>query len=216
MNLRPLLAPKSIAIVGASESSDSWAPEIYGSLVHLGYEGRLYPVHPKYEEVWGMRCYPSLLALPEPVDLAVFVVRGDRVVAMMDECAKAGVRSMMVVASGFAEAGPEGRELQATLRAKALKHGIPVLGPNIEGFVNYTDKVAPYGTLPPLDPIAGDIAVISQSGTVAWAMVQQASDRGVGLRIALGVGNEAVVGLGDMYEWAARDPETPQLHRDAA
>lgn len=208
MNLGPLLAPKSIAIVGASESPDSWAPEIYSSLLHHGFEGKVYPVHPKYDSVWGLPCYRSVLELPRGVDLAVFVIRADRVVASIDDCAKAGIKSLMVVASGFAESGAEGRALQEELKAKALKHRIPLLGPNIEGFVNYTDKVAPYGTLPPPSPVAGDISVISQSGTVAWAMNQQASDRGVGLRIILGVGNEAVIGLGDMYEWAARDPKT--------
>ena len=81
-------------------------------------------------------------------------------------------------------------------------------GPNVEGYVNYVDGVAPYGTTPPPDPVAGAVSVLSQSGTVAWAMNQMASDRGVGLRIILGVGNEAVIGLGDMFEWAARDPHT--------
>ena len=83
-----------------------------------------------------------------------------------------------------------------------------MLGPNVEGFVNYVDRVAPYGTTPPPEPVPGSISVISQSGTVAWAMNQLASDRGVGLRIILGVGNEAVLGLGEMFEWAASDPKT--------
>ncbi len=114
----------------------------------------------------------------------------------------------MVVSSGFAEAGEEGAALQAELREAALRTRIPVLGPNVEGFVNYVDRVAPYGTTPPPEPLPGTISVISQSGTVAWAMNQLASDRGVGLRIILGVGNEAVLGLGDMFEWAAADPKT--------
>ena len=114
----------------------------------------------------------------------------------------------MVVSSGFAEAGAEGRALQEELRAAAVRTGIPILGPNVEGFVNYVDHVAPYGTTPPPNPVPGVISVISQSGTVAWAMNQLASDRGVGLRIILGVGNEAVLGLGDMFAWAASDPKT--------
>ncbi len=207
-DLRPLLAPKSIAIVGASESSDSWAPEIERSLEHLGYDGELYPINPKYEEVWGRPCLSSVRELPRGVDLAVIVVPARAAVRMVDDCGTAGVRGVMVVSSGFAEAGEEGRELQAELRAVALRHKLPVLGPNVEGFVNYVDKVAPYGTTPPPDPVPGVISVISQSGTVAWAMNQLASDRGAGLRIILGVGNEAVVGLGDMFEWAAADPHT--------
>jgi acetate---CoA ligase (ADP-forming) len=188
-DLGPLLAPRSIAIVGASESPDSWAPEIYRSLQHLGYEGELYPINPKYDEVWGRPCLDSVLELPRGVDLVVFVVPARLVVRMIDDCGAAGVRGIMVVSSGFAEAGDLGRALQADLRDAALRSGIPVLGPNVEGFVNYVDKVAPYGTTPPPEPVAGSISVISQSGTVAWTMNQLASDRGVGIRIVLGVGN---------------------------
>ena len=206
--LEPLLAPRSIAIIGASEAADSWAPEIERSLRHVGYAGALHPVNPKYDTVWGVPCVPSIADLPRNVDLVVFVVPARLVVGMIDDCAAQGVRSVMVVSSGFAEAGDEGRALQDRLREAALRHHLPVLGPNVEGFVNYVDHVAPYGTTPPADPVAGSISVISQSGTVAWTMNQMASDRGVGLRIILGVGNEAVLGLGDLFSWAADDPHT--------
>jgi acyl-CoA synthetase (NDP forming) len=207
-DLRPLLAPRSIAVVGASESPDSWAPEIERSLRHLGFDGDLYPVNPKYDEVWGRPCLSSVAELPKAVDLVVFVVPARVVVRMIDDCGARGVRGIMVVSSGFAEAGDEGRALQAELREAALRNRIPVLGPNVEGFVNYVDHVAPYGTTPPAAPLPGGISVISQSGTVAWTMNQMASDRAVGLRIILGVGNEAVLGLGDLFTWAAADPKT--------
>jgi acyl-CoA synthetase (NDP forming) len=207
-DLTPLLAPRSIAVVGASESPDSWAPEIERSLRHLDYDGDLYPVNPKYDTVWGRPCLSSIGELPKGVDLVVFVVPARVVVRMIDDCEARGVRGIMVVSSGFAEAGEEGVALQAELREAAIRTGIPVLGPNVEGFVNYVDRVAPYGTTPPPEPFPGTISVISQSGTVAWAMNQLASDRGVGLRIILGVGNEAVLGLGEMFEWAAADPKT--------
>jgi acyl-CoA synthetase (NDP forming) len=207
-DLTPLLAPRSIAVVGASESPDSWAPEIERSLRHLGYDGELYPVNPKYDMVWGRRCRARVTDLPHGVDLVVFVVPARVVVRMIDDCGAVGARGIMVISSGFAEAGEEGRALQDLLREAAARTGIPLLGPNVEGFVNYVDHVAPYGTVPPPDPVAGSISVISQSGTVAWAMNQQASDRGVGLRIILGVGNEAVLGLGDLFDWAAGDVKT--------
>jgi acyl-CoA synthetase (NDP forming) len=208
VNLRALLAPRSIAVIGASESPDSWAPEIFRSLHHLGYRGELYPVNPKYDEVWGRRCLSSVLELPKGVDLAVVVVPASIAVRAVEDCGRAGVRAAMVVSSGFAEAGPGGMKLQEELRAAARRHRLPVLGPNVEGFVNYVDRVAPYGTTPPPDPIAGGVSVVSQSGTVAWTMGQMASDRGLGLRIILGVGNEAVIGLGDMLAWAAADRHT--------
>ncbi len=207
-DLRPLLAPRSIAIVGASEASSSWAPEIHGSLRHIGFEGEILPVNPKYDQVWGRSCAASVLDLPRGVDLVVLVVPARVVVETIDDCGRAGARSVLVVSSGFAESGPTGRALQEELRAAALRNRIPVLGPNVEGFVNYVDRVAPYGATPPPRPVAGSIAVISQSGTVAWTMSQLASDRAVGLRIVLGVGNEAVLGLGDLFEWAAADPHT--------
>jgi acyl-CoA synthetase (NDP forming) len=208
-DLGPLLAPSSIAIIGASESSDSWAPEIHRSLQHIGYRGELYPVNPKYDEVWGRPCVASVLDLPgDAVDLAVVVVPARVAVRMVEDCGAAGVRGVMVVSSGFAEAGDEGRALQDDLVSTAARHRLPVLGPNVEGFVNYVERVAPYGTTPPPEPVPGSVSVISQSGTVAWTMNQMASDRGFGLRIILGVGNEAVIGLGDMFEWAAADPRT--------
>ena len=206
--IRRIVAARSIAVVGASESPDSWAPEIHRSLLHVGFEGALYPINPKYDEVWGLPCLSTPAALPRGVDLAVIVVPARVAVAMIDQVAEAGVGAAMVVSSGFAEAGEEGRELQRALRERALHHRLPVLGPNVEGFVNHVERVAPYGTTPPPDPIPGSIAVISQSGTVAWQLGQQASDRGVGLRLLLGVGNEAVLGLGDLFTWAADDPQT--------
>ena len=206
--LTSLLAPRSIAVVGASESPDSWAPEIERSLRHIGYDGELFPINPKYDTVWGRPCLQSIRALPKGVDLVVFVVPARVVVRMIDDCGARDVRGIMVVSSGFAEAGEEGVALQEQLREAAMRTGIPVLGPNVEGFVNYVDRVAPYGTTPPPEPVPGSISVISQSGTVAWAMNQLASDRAVGLRIILGVGNEAVLGLGDLFEWAADDLRT--------
>jgi acetate---CoA ligase (ADP-forming) len=207
-DLGPLLAPRSIAVVGASESPESWAPEIERSLRHLGYDGELYPINPKYATVWDRPCLASVEELPRGVDLVVFVVPARVVVGMIDGCGARGVRGIMVVSSGFAEAGEHGRALQEELRAAAIRNGIPLLGPNVEGFVNYVDHVAPYGTTPPPDPVPGSIAVLSQSGTVAWTMNQLASDRRVGLRIILGVGNEAVLGLGDLFAWAAGDRRT--------
>ena len=98
-DLGPLLAPRSIAIVGASESRDSWAPEIERSLRHVGYEGDLYPINPKYDTVWGRPCLSSLKELPRGVDLVVFVVPARVVVRMIDDCGAAGVRGIMVVSS---------------------------------------------------------------------------------------------------------------------
>ncbi|MGH2661587.1 MAG: acetate--CoA ligase family protein [Actinomycetota bacterium] len=207
-SLRPLLAPRTIAVIGASEARDSWAPEIHASLRDFGFRGRIFPVNPKYREVWGLPSVPTAAELPRGVDLAVVVVPARVAVRVTEEAARAGVRSAMIVSSGFSEAGPEGEALQRELTEVAARHRLPVLGPNVEGYLNYVDRVAPYGTVLPPDPRAGGLTVISQSGTVVWSMVQMASDRGVGVRAAIGLGNEAVLGLGDLVGWAAADRPT--------
>jgi len=114
----------------------------------------------------------------------------------------------MIVSSGFAETGPVGFALQQEVSRLANSIGIPILGPNVEGFVNYVDKVAPIaGTLAP-DPRPGAVTLISQSGALVWYVTQAASDRGVGMRLALSVGNEAALTIGDLLTWAAEDSET--------
>ena len=207
-NLRPLLAPNPSRSSAHRSPPTAGRRRSNGRCVTWASTGELYPVNPKYDSVWGRPCLSSVRELPRGVDLVVFVVPARVVVHMIDDCGERGVKGIMVVSSGFAEAGAEGVALQQQLRDAALRNRIPVLGPNVEGFVNYVDHVAPYGTTPPPHPVAGSISVISQSGTVAWAMNQLASDRGVGLRIILGVGNEAVLGLGDLYRWAADDRDT--------
>jgi acyl-CoA synthetase (NDP forming) len=114
----------------------------------------------------------------------------------------------MVVASGFAESGDEGARLQAELVTIAGKYGIALLGPNVEGFFNYPDRVGMYAADLPPDLIAGGLTVVSHSGAVVWYLAQQASDRAVGLRLAVGVGNGAVLDAGDFIEWAAADAQT--------
>ncbi|HEX6208046.1 MAG TPA: acetate--CoA ligase family protein [Actinomycetota bacterium] len=206
--LRPLLAPRSIAIVGASEAEGSWAPEFYENLRAAGFEGPIFPVNPKYREVWGFRCVPTAADLPEGVDLAVIVVPARHAVSAAEDAARAGVRSAMVVSSGFAEAGGEGAAMQEALAAAARRAGMPVVGPNVEGYVNVTDRVWCYGTGRPPSLVPGGLTIVSQSGTVAWSLAQMAADRALGVRLVMGVGNEASVGLADMLAWAAADPET--------
>lgn len=206
--LRPLLAPRSIAIVGASEAAGSWAPEFHDNLRALGFDGPVFPVNPKYREVWGFRCLASAADLPPGVDLAVILVPASAAVAALEQAARAGVGGAVVVSSGFAETGDAGRAREEALRRAAARHRLPVLGPNVEGYLNVADGVACYGAgrPPALDP--GGLTVVSQSGTVAWALAQMAADRGLGVRLTLGVGNEAVLGLGDLLAWAAADPRT--------
>jgi len=206
--LRPLLAPRAIAIVGASEAEGSWAPEFYENLRAAGFEGPIFPVNPKYREVWGFRCVASAADLPAGVDLAVIVVPARQAVGAVEDAARAGVRSALVVSSGFAEVGREGAAMQDELARTARRVGMPVVGPNVEGYLNVPDRVWCYGTGRPPPLVPGGLTIVSQSGTVAWSLAQMAGDRALGVRLVIGVGNEASVGLPEMLAWAAADPET--------
>jgi acyl-CoA synthetase (NDP forming) len=208
LDLTSLLSPRSVAIIGASEAADSWAPAFHRTLREFGFRGPIVPVNPKHEEVWGARCWSSSAVLPEPVDLGIVVVPAADAVGAVEAAARRGVRAAMVVASGFAESGAAGARRQDELAAVAREHGILVLGPSVEGFFNYRDRFGMYAADLPPDRRSGGLTVISQSGAVVWYFAQAASDRAVGMRLAIGVGTEAALSVGDLLSWAAADADT--------
>jgi len=206
--LDALLKPRTIAIVGASDRATSWTQEIYSNLQELRFTGEIFPVNPRHPSVWGHEAYKSLKDIPGAVDLAIIAIPAAAAVDAVSACGEAGIPAAMVVPSGFRDAGPEGAELQEQLVAIVKENGVAVLGPNVEGFINYRDRVAGYGAEMPPTSSVGRISMFSQSGTAAWTFTHMAGDRGVGLRLVAGVGVEAVLGLGDLLEWTASDPET--------
>ncbi len=208
MDLRPLISPRSIAIVGASEEPDSWAPILFKTLREFGFTGPVVPVNPSHATVWGMSCLPRLAGVAPSPDLAILAVPARAVAVALDDVGRAGGQAAMVIASGFAETGAAGAALQAELVQIASDHQIALLGPNVEGFFNYPDHVGMYAADLPPDRLAGGLTVISHSGAVVWYLAQQASDRAVGLRLAVGVGNGAMLDVGDFLTWAADDKQT--------
>jgi len=201
--------PSTIAIVGASDRSSSWTQEIYSNLTGLEFPGRIVPVNPRQSKIWGLDAYASLKDIPSPVDLAIIAIPAAGAVEAVSACGEAGIPSAMVVSSGFRDAGSDaGAELQRQLTGVATQGNVLLLGPNVEGFVNYRDRVAGYGAELPPTTHSGSITMFSQSGTAAWSFAQMAGDRGVGLRLIAGVGVEAVLGIGHLLEWAASDAHT--------
>lgn len=206
--LDALLNPRSIAIVGASDRASSWTREIHSNLKDFGFPGKIYPVNPRRLTVWGQKAYKSLKDLPGKTDLAVIAIPATVCVDAISACAEAGIPAAMVVSSGFRDAGASGAKIQGQLVAAAREGDVAVLGPNVEGFINYTDRVAGYGAEMPPSTSTGTISMFSQSGTAAWTFAHMAGDRGVGLRLVTGVGVEATLGVGDLLSWAAADPQT--------
>ena len=135
-DLRVLFEPRSVALIGASADPQSISARPLRLMRQHGYAGRLYPVNPKYDELQGLRVYPSIGAVPERVDLALVVVPAPVVPGVLEECAAAGVGCAVVITSGFAESGQAGRELQQRIAEVVARTGLRVCGPNSEGLFN--------------------------------------------------------------------------------
>lgn len=198
-----LLAPRSVAIVGASPREETIGFRIIRNLNRLGFPGSIFPVNPRYPEVADLPCYPSIAKLPEVVDLAFIAVPSANGPALVAEAGAAGVRAVIVNASGYADGGPEGQVLQRELEAAAREHGIALAGPNNMGLINVHDRVGLWTSarLPELEP--GPVAIISQSGSVAIALSQD--ERKLGLAYVITAGNEAVLTVADYLLEVSRD-----------
>lgn len=206
-DLGPLLAPKSIAIVGASDTDGTWGKRIHDNLQRTAYAGSVYPVNSRRSTVWGQRCYPDVAALPERVDMLVVTVPKDGVLEVIRQGAAAGVEAALVVAAGFAEVA-DGVALQAELKAEAERHRIRLCGPNCEGNLSLREPFTPY--VPRINEplLPGGLGFVSQSGTMVWGVHQSALGRGLGCSYLVGSGNEAVLEVADYLAFMLRDANT--------
>ncbi len=198
--------PRSIAVVGASPRKGSIGRAILENLL-AAYKGRVYPVNPKYEEILGLKAYPSLLNLPEPPDLVVIAVRASLAPQIAEEAGKAGARGLIVVSGGFAEAGEEGRRLQETLRQVIDRYGMRLIGPNCIGVYNALSGVDTF-FLPRermKRPHKGPTAIISQSGAFLASVMDWAAEEGIGISMAVNFGNKLDVDEVDLIDYFADD-----------
>ncbi|WP_194456346.1 acetate--CoA ligase family protein [Bradyrhizobium sp. CCBAU 53421] len=202
-DLSALFRPKSIGLVGASPNS-KFGPQFLRLLEQLGYSGKVAVVNPRYEEVAGYSCHPSIKSMPFVPD-AVFVLRdAASTVAAIEEAADVGVRAAVTVATGFAEAGAEGAAAQARLVNVARRSGMAVVGPNCSGLINWADRV--HLNLGAFEPKkAGHVALIAQGGGPKNALV--ANRRGVRWSHVVSCGNEAVTGSADFLRYFVDDPQ---------
>ncbi|WER48121.1 acetate--CoA ligase family protein [Cupriavidus sp. WKF15] len=206
--LQPLLSPRSIAVIGASDNIH----KIGGRPIHYmkthGYAGTLYPVNPQRDAIQGLRAYPTLDALPEVPELAIIIVAGEAAVQAVHDCARLGVAAAIVIASGFGEAGPEGRRQQDEMVRAARAAGLRLVGPNSQGLANFgSGAIASFSTMfievPPQD---GPVAVVSQSGGVAAMVYGLLRGQGIGVRHMHATGNQADVTVSELALAVAHDP----------
>ena len=200
IDLQALLAPRSIALVGASEGS-SWSQALVTNFATLGFQGRLHLVHPHHSELFGLPCHRSVSAIPDQVDCA-YVMTGTAVASeVVEDCGQKGVRSVVMLTAGFKEVGAEGAQQERALVERCRELGITMLGPNCLGFVNYAERIPAYGLLLPGPLLAGGIALASQSGGMLLPFHRLAMSRGIGLAISVSIGNEGMCTASDFLAY---------------
>jgi len=206
MQLDPLVKPRSVAIVGATDRVGP-ARSVIESLGAIGFAGAIYPVNPKYQTVRNLVCYPSLTDLPEAPDVVVFSVRKPLLPEQVRLAVKRGARAAVIYDAGFAELGENGAREQAEIAGLCREAGMPVCGPNCMGILNPTARSTTYKQTV-MDPtgIAGNVGIVSQSGSVCIALLSDLRRYGVSLSVS--AGNEAVTRTVDYLEYLIDDPAT--------
>jgi acetate---CoA ligase (ADP-forming) len=206
VQLDALLRPRSVAVLGASERP-SIGRAVVESLELMGFPGDIYPINPKYETLLGRRCYPSIASLPAGVDCLAVCVNHERVLEHMRPAAERNVGAVVVFDGGFGEAGPEGRRVQNEIASICREANIAFCGPNCMGVVNPHDRSMVYVTaLRDPAPLAGNVGLISQSGSICIGLL--ADCRRFGWSHVISSGNEAVLNTADFLEYLIDDPET--------
>ena len=197
-----------MAVVGASRSRDSIGYALVHNLLVNGFEGALFPVNPRATAIHSIKVYPSLSAIPDPVDLAVIAVPRDAVAAVVDEAIEHGISGLVVITAGFAETGPEGAALEKELCEKVRAAKVRMIGPNCMGVINTSEGVCLNATFAPTPAVAGSIGFVSQSGALGVAVLNAASDLGIGLTQFVSMGNKADVSGNDLLEYWEEDERT--------
>ena len=207
-SLRPFFRPAAIAVVGASRNPASVGYRLLQSIIQGGFPGSIYPVNPKADEILGLRAFPTVAELPTPPDLAVVVVPASAVLNVVDDCARRGVRAVIVITAGFAEVGAEGKELQGLLIKKIRDHGMRLIGPNCLGLLSLAGGTQLNAMFVPVFPPAGRVAMSSDSGGLGLAVLATAARLKLGVSSCVSVGNRADVSTNDLLEYWEEDDET--------
>jgi acyl-CoA synthetase (NDP forming)/GNAT superfamily N-acetyltransferase len=203
-----LLHPTSVAVIGASTDPTKVGYAVLTNLLSANFTGPVFPVNAERRSVRGVRAYPRVLDIPDPVDLAVVAVPAESVDEVMDDCLAKGVKALVVVSSGFGETGDEGRSAERRLAEEARAHGMRVVGPNALGVVNMDQKVRLNASLAPKLPGSGRTGFFCQSGALGIAILASAAARGLGLSTFVSAGNRADLSGNDMLQYWMTDPAT--------
>jgi acetyltransferase len=198
-DITPIFEAGSVALIGASEREGSLGTVVLKNLVDAGFDGPIYPVNPKHEEVQGMACYSSLRDIDKPVDLAVIVTPAESVADVLEDCGTSGVSAAVILSAGFRESGEDGRALEQTVLDAARRHRIRFIGPNCLGVMRPDIKLNATFSQRMAKP--GQIALVSQSGAMCTAMLDWASPRNIGFSCVISSGIAADVDFGEILDY---------------
>jgi 4-hydroxybutyryl-CoA synthetase (ADP-forming) len=201
------LAPKSIAVVGASERPGTIGKAIISNILN-GYKGEVYPITPSHESVFGKKAYKSVLDVPNNIDLAVVVTPSKIVPAVIEECGKKGIKGAIIITAGFKEVGGEGEVLQNQVAEMSRKYGVRIIGPNCLGVMNLALQTMMNSTFLKITPKTGNIALISQSGAICAALVEDAIAQDIGFSAVISIGNKVDMNETNLLEMLENDPQT--------
>ncbi|MGM4987353.1 acetate--CoA ligase family protein [Tardiphaga sp. 841_E9_N1_2] len=208
--LRFALDPKSVAIIGASENPNKVGGRPVHYLQKFGFKGKIYPINPSRTEIQGEKCYKSLADLPEAPEMVIVAVAGDNAIGAVEDCAKAGVKIALVMASGFGEVDAiAGKASERRMVEIAHKHGMRIVGPNTQGLANFgTGAIASFSTMfMEFERVEGHVAMLSQSGALSTVPVGFLNPRGIGVRHSHATGNDSDITVGELAIAVAEDPE---------
>ena len=208
LSVRSILHPASVVVIGASRKRHSTGNLLVRNLTSAGFQGTLTVVHPEAESIAGVHTVRSLDDLTEPADLAVIAVPAASVSDVVRDCAAHEVKAVVVISSGFAEAGPEGLALQREMVATARSHGMRVVGPNSFGIANTAEDVSLNSSLSPFLPERGSLGLFSQSGALGTALLARATRLGLGISTFVSAGNRADLSGNDLLQYWEEDPAT--------
>jgi acetyl coenzyme A synthetase (ADP forming)-like protein len=206
LSIARLLAPRSIAVVGASRRANTIGNALMRNLLESGFSGPVFPVNPSAHAVAGVHAHANVVAIPEPVDLAIVAVPAAAVLGVVQQCATKGVRGLVVISSGFAELG--GDVAQAELVHIARRSGMRLVGPNCFGVVNTNPSISMNATFAPVAPIPGRVGFASQSGGVGIDLLARARALDLGVSTFVSLGNKADVSSNDLLQYWDRDPDS--------
>ena len=207
--LEPFFNPKSVAIIGATQTPNTVGNTLTNNLISGKFAGKIYPVNPKYDSLFGIKCYPSIEAIPDEVELVVIITPAKTIPGIIDQCVAKKAKGAIIISAGFKELGAEGLKLENEVLRRARAGNLRLVGPNCLGIMNPLTNFN--ATFAASMALKGNIAFISQSGAMCTAVLDWSLKQKIGFSAFVSIGSMADVNWGDLIDYLGNDPHTNSI-----